>query len=355
MNGIFSASASRSVASRSAGVLRRRGLVRDEVGPQRLDHQPLRGGHLAQPREVVAAERAEVRVREDPALQRALAGPRDVADEVVEAELGEPLADARVVARVVAGEDQQLLDVAARGAVDQRLDLVGRVQVRLMRRERAVLAVRHARARQRQRDVARERDPAAHPRRDTTEAAAPAGSGGDQVQQRAALELRRRRRSRPAPSTRSASPGRASTSCAGARQPMISSPARNASASRPMASGSAAPTASAGVRGDAAARAPRGAPPSRRAAPRSLATRRVVEVAELRARCARARRPRARSPSRSRTTSRSSATCISPTAMPRPERRVRARPGVADARHARRPRRRRAEPVDHARPSAAPR
>ena len=106
------------------GVLRRRGLVRDEVGPQRLDHQPLRGGHLAQPREVVAAERAEVRVREDPALQRALAGPRDVADEVVEAELGEPLADARVVARVVAGEDEQLLDVAARRAVDQRLDLV---------------------------------------------------------------------------------------------------------------------------------------------------------------------------------------------------------------------------------------
>ena len=176
------------------GVLRRRRLVGDEVGPQRLDHQPLRCGHLAQPREVGAAERAEVRVREDPAVERALAGPRDVGDEVVEAELGEPRADARVMARVVAGQDEQLLDVAPGGAVDQRLDLVRRVQVRLMRRERAVLAVRHARARQRQRDVARERDPAAHPRGDTTEAGGPAGSGGDQVQQGAALELRRRRR-----------------------------------------------------------------------------------------------------------------------------------------------------------------
>ena len=125
MNGIFSSSAARSVAEPQRRVLGRRGLVGDEVGPQRLEHQPLGGRHLAQPREVLAAERAEVRVREDPPLQRALAAPHDVGDEVVEAELGEPGAHAGVVARVVAGEHQQLLDVAPRRAVDQPLDLVG--------------------------------------------------------------------------------------------------------------------------------------------------------------------------------------------------------------------------------------
>ena len=75
VHGIFSSSAARSVASRSAGSLVGERLVGDEVGPQRLEHQPLARGHLAQAREVVAAERAEVRVREQPALQRALAAP----------------------------------------------------------------------------------------------------------------------------------------------------------------------------------------------------------------------------------------------------------------------------------------
>ena len=36
------------------GVLGRRALVDDEVGVDRLQHQPLRGGHLAQPRQVLA-------------------------------------------------------------------------------------------------------------------------------------------------------------------------------------------------------------------------------------------------------------------------------------------------------------
>jgi hypothetical protein len=49
-----------------------------------------------------------------------------------------------VVARVIAREDEQLLDVAARGAVEQALDLRGLVQVGAVRRERAVLAVRDA-------------------------------------------------------------------------------------------------------------------------------------------------------------------------------------------------------------------
>ena len=162
MNGIRSSPAARIVASRSAGSLVGEPWWATRSGLTRLEHQPLRGGDLAQPREVVAAERAEVRVRQQPALQRALAAPHDVGDEVLEAERGEALAHAGVVAGVVAGEDEQLLDAAARGAVDQPLDLVGLVQVRLVRRERAVLAVRDARARQRQRDVAREGDPAAH-------------------------------------------------------------------------------------------------------------------------------------------------------------------------------------------------
>ena len=146
-------------------VLRRRALVRDEVVAQRFEHQPLRGRDLAQPRQVAARQGTEVRVREHATLQRALAAPDDVGDEVLEPELCEPLAHARVMARIVAREDQQLLDVATRGAFEQRLDLVGRVEVRLVRRERAVLAMRDARPRKGQRDVAREGDPPAHPSR----------------------------------------------------------------------------------------------------------------------------------------------------------------------------------------------
>ena len=41
MNGIRSSSASRIVASRSAGSFVGERLVGDEVGPQRLEHQPL--------------------------------------------------------------------------------------------------------------------------------------------------------------------------------------------------------------------------------------------------------------------------------------------------------------------------
>ena len=49
-------------------------------------------------------------MRQQPALQRPLAAPHDVGDEVVEAQLRQPRPDARVVGRVVAREDQQLLD-----------------------------------------------------------------------------------------------------------------------------------------------------------------------------------------------------------------------------------------------------
>ena len=144
------------------GVLGRRALVGDEVRVDRLEHQALRGGDRAQPGEVVAAEDAEVRVRQHAALERPLARPDDVGGEVLEAERVQPLADAGVVVGRLAGEHEQLLDATAGGAVDQPLDLGGLLQVRLVRRERAVLAVAAARARQRQRQVAGERDAAAH-------------------------------------------------------------------------------------------------------------------------------------------------------------------------------------------------
>ena len=88
-------------------------------------------------------------------------------------QLAEALAHAGVMVGRLAGEHEQLLDAPARGAVEQRRHLVGRVQVRPVRRERAVLAEALARPRERERDVAREGDAAAHPL-DPTGAAAPA-------------------------------------------------------------------------------------------------------------------------------------------------------------------------------------
>ena len=76
-------------------VLGRRALVGDEVGVDRLEHQPLRGGHLAQAGEVGPREHAEVGVRQQAALQRPLARPHDVAREVLEPERRELLLDAR--------------------------------------------------------------------------------------------------------------------------------------------------------------------------------------------------------------------------------------------------------------------
>ena len=46
--------------------------------------------------------------------------------------------------------------------IEERFDLLWRVKVRLVGRERAVLAVADARPGERERDVARERDAAAH-------------------------------------------------------------------------------------------------------------------------------------------------------------------------------------------------
>ena len=137
-------------------VLGRRALVGDEVRVRGLEHQALGRGHRAQPGEVGRGQHAEVRVRQQPAVERFLAGPRHVGDEVLEPECFQAV----LHRRRLAGEHEQLLDAAARGAVDQPLDLLRLMQVGLVRRERAVLAMAAARARQRERDVAREGDPA---------------------------------------------------------------------------------------------------------------------------------------------------------------------------------------------------
>ena len=107
-------------------------------------------------------------MRQQPALQRALAAPDARRRRSRRTRARRAARGPRGGGRVVAGEHQQLLHAAARGVVEQGLDLVGRVQVRLMRRERAVLAVADARPRERQRDVAGERDPAAHAAVDDT-------------------------------------------------------------------------------------------------------------------------------------------------------------------------------------------
>ena len=86
VNGIFSSPAVADGLQADRRVLGRRALVGDQVRVRRLEHQPLGGRDLAQPREVVAVEHAEVGVRQEAALQPALARPHDVGDEVLEAE-----------------------------------------------------------------------------------------------------------------------------------------------------------------------------------------------------------------------------------------------------------------------------
>ena len=85
----------------------------------------------------------------------------DVGGEVLVAPRAQPLGDDRVDLGPLAGQHQQLLDVPPQRLVEAPLDLVRGVDVRLVGRERAVLAVAPAGPRQRQRQVAREGD-AAH-------------------------------------------------------------------------------------------------------------------------------------------------------------------------------------------------
>ncbi len=75
----------------------------------------------------------------------------------------QPRGDLGVDIRFLTGQHQQLLDaMALHGLIKDPFHLLRRVEVRLVGRERAVLAVAAARPRERQREVAAERDAAAH-------------------------------------------------------------------------------------------------------------------------------------------------------------------------------------------------
>ena len=148
VNGIFSSPAAAIVSSRRSRVLGRRTRVHGLHQPlgDRLEHQALRSGDLSQAGEVLAAEDAEVGVRQDAALERALAGPDHVRGEVLVAVLGEPRLDPGVDLGLLAGQHEQLLDPMALGRLVEDLEhLVGVVQVRLVGLERAVLAIALAR------------------------------------------------------------------------------------------------------------------------------------------------------------------------------------------------------------------
>ena len=135
----------------------------------RLQHQTLRGRHLAQPAEVFGREHSEVGVGQDAPLERPLAGPGDVGGEVLVAPRAQPPGDLGVDLGSLAGEDQQLLGVPAPGLLEPPLDLIRVVDVGLMRREGAVLAEALAGPRERERVVAREGD-ALHPIRKLADA-----------------------------------------------------------------------------------------------------------------------------------------------------------------------------------------
>ena len=107
-------------------VLRRRAGVdglHQALG-DRLEHQPLRRRHLAQPREVLAGQHSQVRVRQEAALERALARPCDVGGEVLVSVGAQARGDLGVDLGVLARQYEQLLDVAPRGPVEDLDDLL---------------------------------------------------------------------------------------------------------------------------------------------------------------------------------------------------------------------------------------
>ena len=60
-------------------------------------------------------------MRQDAALQRPSTTPHHVGDEVLEAHRAQSLGDSRVACRVIAGQNQELLDAALRSLVKQGL------------------------------------------------------------------------------------------------------------------------------------------------------------------------------------------------------------------------------------------
>ena len=141
-------------------MLGRRTLVRDEIRVDRLEHQPLGGGHLPQPREVLRSEHAEVGVGQQAALERPLAYPDDIGGEVGEAraQRSRSATPGLTSGRSPVSTSSSLTRwrEAARSRISQHL--LGRVQMRPVGGECAVLAVAAARPRQRQREVPAERD-----------------------------------------------------------------------------------------------------------------------------------------------------------------------------------------------------
>src|SRR5919198_3333437 len=97
-------------------------------------------------------------MREQPALERALAGPDHARGEVLVAVLAQPRLHLGVHLWPLARQHEQLLATAACSVVELALDLIRRVEVRLVGRERAVLAVAATGPGEGQRVVARERD-----------------------------------------------------------------------------------------------------------------------------------------------------------------------------------------------------
>jgi hypothetical protein len=144
----------------SGRVLRRGALVDDQARVRRLKHQALRGGHLPEAEKVLAGQHPEIGMREHAPLDRALARPDHIRGEVLMSPVPESLGDDRVDLGPLPGEDQELFAVPPDRLIEPALDLTGVVDVRLVCREGAVLAVALARSRQRKGVVARERDPA---------------------------------------------------------------------------------------------------------------------------------------------------------------------------------------------------
>ena len=125
VNGILSSPAARMVARRSLGVLGRRALVGDQVGLTDSSISPCEAVTSRRRPRSCGREDAEVGVGQQPALEPLLAGPDDVGGEVLEAPRSEALAHARVMVGGLAREDEQLLDAAARGVVEERVTSSG--------------------------------------------------------------------------------------------------------------------------------------------------------------------------------------------------------------------------------------
>ena len=102
-------------------ILRRRALVHDQIRVDRLEHQPLGGGHLAQTGQITPRKNAQVRVRQEAPLERPLAHPHHVRSEVRKPVLREARRHLRVDLGLLAREHQQFFDVVARDRAVKQL------------------------------------------------------------------------------------------------------------------------------------------------------------------------------------------------------------------------------------------